>query len=566
VLQSQCATRLPPSQSMIITQNTQRSLSLFSRARVVAVGHSEAHSTLWDRMRLKMRRQAILLRGQFLKKRSISLNRGGSAVGGGWGAGERAAFTKTSEAGASGTANAISPEPIVSIQMSLAEFAGHASFIFSALAFLEQDILNLRLFATSSICFSILFQYYRELPLWLPIKWNFLFVLINITMVGILLKDEHLASSIPVEQKEIYERYFSAEGLPRVEFMRLMGHATRHDFPEEGTDVIIQDARSESVWLLTQGQVQVSRDGEPIALMGPGSFVGEMGFVKWRDARAHMLALIKAAEKKAEKEAQEESDKDWHSGNAEKIIQDTAEKAFTSAENAWNKSMSMSGSSSLFDRSLRPSLKGTRKDIGVREMIPKRPPDDRTLESLDVMSTGVQASAGVTTTTKSCTLYSWKFTDLSALLASEPALALVLERLFSADLQRKIRTNDIKVKYKYVLMGVLVNLEDKTQKLYVPSRSFDTDTPSSKTGKKPKVGQVGREYALKMPDQHIVEFVRGIRRAMRVTPAVHKAVLQELQVPEELFASTDNYDVEVNAADKALMAELTLKLVLQEKR
>ena len=80
------------------------------------------------------------------------------------------------------------------------------------------------------------------------------------------------------------------------------------------------------------------------------------------------------------------------------------------------------------------------------------------------------------------------------------------------------------------------------------------------------MGQVGREYALKMPDQHIVEFVRGIRRAMRVTPAVHKAVLQELQVPEELFASTDNYDVEVNAADKALMAELTLKLVLQEKR
>ena len=522
-------------------------------------------------MKLKLRRQALLLRGEFLKKRSISLNRGGSAAGGGWGAEERrAAFSKTARSGTSAIAptttaatTAIKPEPIISVQMSLAEFAGHASFIFSALAFLEQDILNLRLYATSSICFSILFQYYREMPLWLPIKWNFLFVLINMTMVGLLLKDEHLASSIPAEQKDIYERYFCAEGLPRVEFMRLMEHASRHDFPDEGTDVIVQDARSESVWFVVHGQVQVSRDGEPIALMGPGSFVGEMGFVKWRDARAKMLALIKAAEKKAAREAEAETELDWQEGNAKKMIHDAAEKARSSAENAWNMSHNPL-KNGLFDRSLRVPLKGTRKDIGVREAatIQKRVPDDRTIDSIDALSTGVQASAGVTTKTKGCTFYSWKFTDLSALLGSEPALALVLERLFSADLQRKIRTNDIKVKYKYVLMGVLVNLEDKTRKL-PSSNSADTATATNATSASSlaKRQRVEREYALKEPDQHTLDFVRRMRRIMRVTPAVHQDVLRELQVPEELFASTEHYDIEVDDDhNKAHTTDVTRKL------
>lgn len=275
-----------------------RSFSLFNRARVVAVGRFDPHSTLLNQIKLKLRRQALLIRGEFLKKRSIGVNKG-AAVGGGWGGVARATAAKSMSPGA-GVATPPSA-PAMVIQMSLAEFAGHASFICSALAFLEHDMLNLRLFATSSICFSILFQYYREIPLWLPIKWNFLFVLINVTMVGLLLKDEHLANAIPAEQKEIHQLYFSSEGLPRVEFMRLFDIANKHDFPEAGTEVIVQDAKSERVWFVVKGQVQVSRDGEPIALMSPGSFVGEMGFVKWRDAKAHVQALEKTEEREAEK-------------------------------------------------------------------------------------------------------------------------------------------------------------------------------------------------------------------------------------------------------------------------
>jgi len=46
------------------------------------------------------------------------------------------------------------------------------------------------------ISLSIIFQYYREKPLWIPIKWNGLFMLINAMMILLLLKVEnHLSSN-----------------------------------------------------------------------------------------------------------------------------------------------------------------------------------------------------------------------------------------------------------------------------------------------------------------------------------------------------------------------------------
>jgi hypothetical protein len=63
------------------------------------------------------------------------------------------------------------------------ELAGHGSFLFLAFSYLGSDFLHLRLFAISGISLAILFQYYREKPLWIPIRWNILFLLINGVMV-----------------------------------------------------------------------------------------------------------------------------------------------------------------------------------------------------------------------------------------------------------------------------------------------------------------------------------------------------------------------------------------------
>lgn len=114
----------------------------------------------------------------------------------------------------------ISEKPIVIPPFSWSEAAGHGSFVFLALSYLENDFLWLRMYAFSgkeTICIvtvtymflslvhvrigitlSIIFQYYREIPLWIPIRWNFLFLLINGVMIALLLKEQNDANNIQV--------------------------------------------------------------------------------------------------------------------------------------------------------------------------------------------------------------------------------------------------------------------------------------------------------------------------------------------------------------------------------
>lgn len=83
----------------------------------------------------------------------------------------------------------------------LAQAAGHGSFVMLALSYLESDFLNLRLYAVSGVCLSILFQYYREIPLWLPISWNCLFLGINYVMIALLYKETSDAKNLTTEQR-----------------------------------------------------------------------------------------------------------------------------------------------------------------------------------------------------------------------------------------------------------------------------------------------------------------------------------------------------------------------------
>jgi hypothetical protein len=73
--------------------------------------------------------------------------------------------------------------------INFSEVTGHLAFVVAAAAFLEDDILYLRAYSICSIAMSIIFQFYREIPLWIPIRWNYLFIGINAFMISLLLKD-----------------------------------------------------------------------------------------------------------------------------------------------------------------------------------------------------------------------------------------------------------------------------------------------------------------------------------------------------------------------------------------
>jgi hypothetical protein len=103
-----------------------------------------------------------------------------------------------------------------------------------ALSYLETDFLNLRMDAATGIFLSILFQYYRPVPLSIPIKWNSLFLLINMYMIAMIKRDAIEAEHMPEEQKKLFLDTFAKHNMNPVEFLKLISIATRREVAAGG--------------------------------------------------------------------------------------------------------------------------------------------------------------------------------------------------------------------------------------------------------------------------------------------------------------------------------------------
>lgn len=131
------------------------------------------------------------------------------------------------------------------VHFNLSNLAGHASFIALAISYLESDFLSLRLYAMSGIVMSMIFQYYRPLPLWIPIRWNGLFFVINSIMVVLMIVEENEALNIPKDEIEILRNVFGNHGqMKAVDFRHLMGLAKRRNV-EIGEKIVNQGNQSQ---------------------------------------------------------------------------------------------------------------------------------------------------------------------------------------------------------------------------------------------------------------------------------------------------------------------------------
>ena len=112
--------------------------------------------------------------------------------------------------------------------LSISELAGNLAFICVAAAYLNTEILVLRLLAMGGIGLSIVFQYYRDIPLWIPIRWNVLLLCINAAMATTLILERRRAEQMSPELARLYQLgHFENRGFSRVEFCKLFDVGTK---------------------------------------------------------------------------------------------------------------------------------------------------------------------------------------------------------------------------------------------------------------------------------------------------------------------------------------------------
>ena len=167
--------------------------------------------------------------------------------------------------------------------MDIATIVGHLAFGLIAFSYLVKDIMYLRILSIVASLFGMFFNYTVPTePLWLPIGWNAIFVMVNIYHISVLLYEKR---PVQMDDKntELYNTLFKE--LTPVEYLKISKAACWKNY--EPNDVLIrQQHLVPDLILIYNGTIDVEVDGNKVAELRDGQFVGEMSFLTEKSATA----------------------------------------------------------------------------------------------------------------------------------------------------------------------------------------------------------------------------------------------------------------------------------------
>ena len=167
--------------------------------------------------------------------------------------------------------------------MNIATIAGHLAFGLIAFSFLVKDILYLRFLSILASLFSVFYNFYIPVePMWLPIGWNFVFVVVNLYHIAVIIYEKRPVHMSP-KHKELYETMF--KNMTPVEFLKITKIADWTHF-KSGEVITQQTHKVPDLNLIYNGTVDVAVDGKKVAELKDGQFVGEMSFLTEKPATA----------------------------------------------------------------------------------------------------------------------------------------------------------------------------------------------------------------------------------------------------------------------------------------
>jgi len=167
--------------------------------------------------------------------------------------------------------------------MNVALLAGHLAFGLIAFSFLVKDILYLRLVSILASLFSVFYNWVIPVePMWIPIGWNFVFVALNLYHVAIIIYEKRPVH-MSAKEKELYETMFRS--LTPVEFLKITKVASWKQF-KSPLPIITQGKPVNDLILIYNGSVDVMVNGNKVAELKDGQFVGEMSFLTEKPATA----------------------------------------------------------------------------------------------------------------------------------------------------------------------------------------------------------------------------------------------------------------------------------------
>jgi len=175
--------------------------------------------------------------------------------------------------------------------MNIATIAGHLAFGLIAFSFLVKDIFWLRIVSILASLFSVLYNFYIPAdPMWLAINWNFVFIVVNVYHIGVILYEKREVK-MDDKNEELYQTLFKE--MTPVEYLKI-SRAAQWETLKPGERIITQGMPVPDLYLIYNGTVDVAIDGERVAELKDGEFVGEMSFLTEKVATASCIVRYEA--------------------------------------------------------------------------------------------------------------------------------------------------------------------------------------------------------------------------------------------------------------------------------
>eukprot|EP00934_Nitzschia_sp_Nitz4_P005254 Nitzschia sp. Nitz4//scaffold74_size92883//17280//18656//NITZ4_004815-RA/size92883-processed-gene-0.27-mRNA-1//-1//CDS//3329557571//5244//frame0 len=160
--------------------------------------------------------------------------------------------------------------------ISLSECFGHGSFILVAISYSVDDFIRLRLLAIAGSSAMLVFNYFHPhgRVLWLPFKWNVLFIAINLYRVFKVHIDRYFATQLSPIMIHMHHHHFYLLDLG--DYARLVREGWVEEY-KKGELVVAQDQENRFVRLVLTGELKVLRDDQITYKLHEGNFISESG-------------------------------------------------------------------------------------------------------------------------------------------------------------------------------------------------------------------------------------------------------------------------------------------------
>lgn len=157
----------------------------------------------------------------------------------------------------------------------------HVAAVFTLFCFLFRDQIKLRIFAAiGDVLLSIYYYTAFDVPLWNPMVWSVLNVLINSGMILLILRDAR-AGGMSDDELTLFRKL---DALSPGQFRKLAKIGTWHraDTP---TVLTTEGEALDTLHYVLSGTIEVARASRSLTAE-PGLFIGELAYLRKRPATA----------------------------------------------------------------------------------------------------------------------------------------------------------------------------------------------------------------------------------------------------------------------------------------